>query len=212
MKKIIVFLLLIFFLTGCKKEEKASSYMSGYIYNNCYDRIPLQNSGIRLYRTKLGVTAGGDVVATGSTDQNGYFKLSFPPDHAANWMKLQTSGGGDLMEKIPPDKNYDNVEVFATIFANINVSLNVINPHNAGDTLVIGNFSNGGGEMKIPCPLMSGQIYSATDWSPVVTPGYGFTEEKVAWTFKPSTGFVYTKYFKIDKYCQDTVYVTVDIN
>ena len=145
MKYALGLLLIILFFTTCKKEEKATSYISGYIYNNCYNREPLRNVPIRLYRTKLGVIAGGDVVATGSTDQNGYFKLVFPPDHAANWMKLQTSSGSDLMEKIPPDKNHDNIEVFATIFANINVSLNVINPHNVGDTLVIGNFSNGGG-------------------------------------------------------------------
>ncbi len=212
MKHTMAFLLFISLLTSCKKEENSTLYMSGYIYNNCYDKVPVQNSSIRLYRTKFGTIQGGEVVATGTTDANGFFKISFPQDNAANWMKLQTSGGGDLMEKIPPDKNYNNVEVFTTIFANINVSLNVINPHNVGDTLVIGNFSNGGGELKIPCPLSSGPIYTATDWNPLAAQGYEYTEEKIAWTFRPSTGFVYVKSFKIDKYCQDTIYMTVDIN
>ena len=185
--------------------------MTGHIYNNCYDRIPARNLQINLYRTNDGSNQGGEDVGTSTTDSAGYFKITFPSSSKFNTMKLQTSGG-DIMEKIPPTGNIDNAEVFTRIYSNINVSLNVINPHNLGDTLRIGDFSNGGGELKIPCPLVSGHLYTATDWSPINPPGYLFTEQKIVWVFTQSMGYVYDQSFKIDKYCHDTVYVTVTIN
>ncbi len=211
MKHILFFFLIIFFLTACKKEEKATLYMSGIIYNNCYDREPLRNYSIRLYRNSYFGNSENKVLATGSTDNNGYFKLFFPPDTQFSTLDLQSGSGYDIMINIPPTQNWENAEIFGSIYANISVSLNVINPHNLGDTLIIGSFSNSGGELKIPCPLTSGHLYTATNWSPVVTPGYPFTVEQIAWDFIPSTGVTNSKTFNIDKYCQDTVYVTVDI-
>ncbi len=211
MKYSIFLLSLILMLVGCQKDATPILYMSGHIYDNCYDRTPLRNGIIRLFGMKYGDDQKGKVVAYDSTDENGYFKIFFPRDREIYYMKLQTIRGNDLMQEIPATSNMENVEVFATIYTHIRVSLNVINPHVEKDSLIIGNFSNGGSELKIPCPLNSGYLYTATNWSPIEAMGYAGTNEKIGWYFKPYTGFTYSQRFKIDKYCTDTVDVIVDI-
>lgn len=210
MKTLLAFTFSVLFFCACKKSDTPTLYMSGRIYNNCYDREPIRNAGIRLFRTKEGSNAQGKVVASGSTDSTGYFKIYFPKSESVNWMKLQGSGGGDIMEGILPTENIDDVDVFGRIYANIKVSLNVINPHSLGDTLDIERLGQSQ-SLKIPCPLTSGPIYTAINYTPVNPMGYEGTKDNIAHVFHPSTGFSYFTQFKIDKYCQDTVYITVEI-
>ena len=85
------------------------------------------------------------------------------------------------------------------------------NPHNLGDTLDIkrlGAFQS----LKIPCPLTSGPIYTTTNYTPIDPMGFAGTEDYLSHSFIPNTGYSYATYFIIDKYCHDTVYVTVTIN
>ena len=209
MKSILSCIFILFFFTNCKKENTIF-YMTGHIYNNCYDRIPGRNLQISLYRTNDGSNQGGEDVGTSTTDSTGYFKITFPSSSKFNTMKLQTSGG-DIMEKIPPTGNIDNVEVFARIYSNIKVSLNVNNPHNTGDTLFIEKLDQFE-FFKISCPLTNGTIYSVANYSPVNPQAYDGISDDLVYKFKSNPNNVYFKSFLIKQYCYDTVYVTVDIN
>lgn len=210
MKYILFFCFIILLLNSCKKNEKATLFVSGVIYNNCQDKQPMAGYNFRLFQTNGGANQNGDIIATGKTDENGHFKIFFPPAVSINTMKLQSGSGYDLMTGIPPTENWENVEVFGSIKANIKVSLNVINPHAIGDTLDI-KYLGAPASLKIPCPVASGSIYTAIDYVPVNAMGFQGTEDYISHGFIPSTGFSYDTYFKIDKYCQDTVFVTVNI-
>ncbi len=208
--KYIVLIASLFLFPGCKKSEEATLYISGTIYNNCYDREPVRNYNIRLIRTQTGSDQHTTEVATGSTDENGNFKLFFPPSDKVNSMRLKSYNGGEFMTGIPPIANIENIEIFSRIYSNVKVSLNVINPHSIGDTLGIkqlGSLQT----LNIPCPLFSGPIYTTLDYTPVEPMGFYGTRDYIAHGFFPPFTSAISTSFTIDKYCQDTVYVTVDI-
>ena len=212
MKSLLALIMSGFLFSTCKKSDTPTLYMSGHIYNNCYDLEPMRNSGIRLFRTNSGSLQQGKVVASGSTDSTGYFKIYFPKSEDDNWMKLQGSGGGDILEGILPTENIEDIDVFGRIYANIKVSLNVINPHNVGDTLFIEKLDDFTNFLKIPCPLSSGTIYSIAGYTPVNPTGYNGTKDQIIHKFSSSPSLVKFSDFLIYKYCQDTVFVTVNIN
>lgn len=84
-------------------------------------------------------------------------------------MILQTSGGGDILAKIPQDKNYDNAEVFFNPTCSIRVRLNVINQYSSNDTLFIPDYNNISTKLKVPGPFVSGELYTATDFDIIVS-------------------------------------------
>jgi hypothetical protein len=187
-------------------------YMSGHIFNNCYDKEPYRNGPVLIKKTKLSSNTGQTTLATDSTDANGYFKIYYTSTSTTATLILKTGNNSELMDSIPPNENLDDVDVYARVYANIKVSLNVINPHAAGDTLIIGFLNAGGGEKKIPCPLTSGPIYTGVNWSPINTTSFSGTRDRITHNFRINRlNAPAVTPFKIDKYCQDTVYVTVDI-
>ena len=213
MKYIVIFLITLITFTACKKEKAATLYMSGYLYNNCYDSTPIANHPIRLYRTDIGVSngPGTGIVGRDTTDVNGYFKIYFPPEHHANWMILQGAGGGDFMERIPPTQNHENIPVFANAFANLKIKLNIVNQHPAGDTLVLRNLNNLSQPLKIPYPITNGEVYSVANYVGLNAMGLEKTPLVMNWGFIPSSGFLPDTTFSITKFCGEVNEFTINV-
>jgi hypothetical protein len=65
---------------------------------------------------------------------------------------------------------------------------------------------------KYPCPLSSGLLYTASNVN-VYAMGYNnSTTVELRWFFKSAPSNSSFKNVRIDKYCNDTVKTTVDIN
>ena len=204
-------------LSACKDDNAGpTTYtIAGHLYVDCSQQ-PKSNFHLLLYQKGAynpftGVTTGGEL-ASATTDANGYFKFEFKDLKGSENIIQYAAGAGynDAMINIPTKTSLDNLVVYINPTTNIQVKLNVINPHTSSDTLFIKDFNTIEG-FRILGPFYSGVAFTTTNASlPVMT--FGSNNDYVNWYLHPYTGTAYTKYFTIDKYCNDTVTVTIDIN
>mgnify|MGYP001364662422 CR=1 FL=1 len=162
MKKLTVIagVILLALFTSCLKIKDDHIYiLSGHLFNDC-SMTPVANKEIVLYQSVSGgvisPTYGGKILANATTDANGYFQFKYKDD-GGSVLKIQYKAGAgynSIMEEIPKQTTDENLVLYMNPTTNIQVSLNVINPHTVNDTLVIGNFTFN--PIEIPCPLASG--------------------------------------------------------
>lgn len=136
-------------LSACKDDnaDPTTYTIAGHIYEDC-SMQPKSNFKLLLYQKGsydpfTGVTTGGEL-ATATTDANGYFKFEFK-DLKGSENRIQYAAGAgynDAMINIPTKKSLDNLVVYMNPTTNIQVNLNVINPHTSIDTLLIKDFSS----------------------------------------------------------------------
>ena len=188
--------------------------ITGRLFQDC-NMQPVANQQVDLfqeYSTGVGGLNGGILAAT-TTDANGNFTFDFKDmDGFTESIRIPAGQGyTKLIENIPQNQSISNMEVYKTIYTNFQVYLNVFNPHPNTDTLVIANFETNT-EMRIPCPLSSGILYTATNYQ-LLNVAYGDNNYKrITWYFNQYNGTLYEKTFKIDKFCNDTVFTTIEIN
>ncbi len=84
-----------------------------------------------------------------------------------------------------------------------------MNAYEDGDTLVIGDFRTLD-NMAVPCPLTSGILYTAEDFN-LLGMFYSGETKRINWYTTPYNDNTIYQDFIVDKYCNDTMYVTVDI-
>ncbi len=150
-------------ITGCidvKPPEAELKTFSGYIYEDC-GMEPSANQYVDLFQDyEMGlINDYGGVLASGYTDSNGYFKLEFNSEGTGS---IHLRAGGNVMDAIPWNVQSSEVVVYRHPTCNIQVSLNVINAYEEGDTLTITDFDFATPEgLKVPCPLSSGILYTA---------------------------------------------------
>lgn len=210
--------ILIFQLYSCKDEyvsDKPVYTITGHLYNNC-NSGPLVNFKLRLlqggaYNPITGTSTGGEQ-ATTTTDSNGYFKFEFKDLGGDNEVILYSSGVGynAVMVNIPARISIDNIILYKQLTTNIQVRLNVINPHTSNDTLVMGNFKTMQ-DLRIPGPFTSGVLYTAANYL-LSNADYSGETKQLNWYFSPYHGIHFSKEFIVNKYCSDTIFVTADIN
>lgn len=210
MRHLITFIVSILFLCSCKKDGHSHT-LKGILHNNCDEKAPLKNQGIQLFKTKDGHSDVGEVIWRGTTDPNGQFLINYDGYISDDYLILQASNSYDFLTEIPANENLENIVAYAAIKANIQVSLNVINPHSLGDTMNL-KYMGSSTFMKIPCPLQSGPVYTVIDYVPLNPMGYNGTGDFVFYTWTPDDGHSYRTNFNMDKYCADTVRVTIDVN
>lgn len=196
-----------FLLISCNNKPVYHT-ISGYLYEDC-NMTPVQNQYLELIQGLtggLGPTSGGFLVS-GYTDSTGYFELVFE-DQNGQAIKLMDASS-ELMLEIPGRQDSKDLIVYRHSTCNIQVSLNVINAYSEGDTLVIGDFRTLE-NMAVICPLSSGVLYTAENFNLL---GMYFSGEnkRVNWYLTPYNDNTIYQDFVIDRYCNDTVFVTVDI-
>ena len=204
-------------LNACKDDNAGpTTYtIAGHLYVDCSQQ-PKSNFHLLLYQKGAynpftGVTTGGEL-ASATTDANGYFKFEFKDLKGSENIIQYAAGAGynDAMINIPTKTSLDNLVVYITPTANILVNMIVSNPHTINDTLVINDYRDGS-NLSIPGPFTSGMIYFVPNYSlPIMY--YEGERKRLSWAFYPNPVAQIDKYFNINKYCNDTVTVTIDIN
>lgn len=206
-----------FMFSSCKKYEDNTNKTTYTITGNMYKDCSLEPViGLKLFllggeNSIFGHGTSG-VMATSTTDSNGYFKFVFS-DFGGTSQAIQYAAGygyNTVMEHIPVWTSLDNIVLFLHPSTNIQVSLNVINPHTISDTLLITNFQ-GTHQLKLPGPFSSGILYTAISYS-LFDIYYDGEVKQLNWLFTPNLGQIFRKDFTVNKFCQDTIFVTADIN
>jgi hypothetical protein len=176
---------------------------------------PFANQSIDLFQeieVNLDNSADGGILASTTTDVNGYFKFEFK-DKKGGFESIRYAAGAGfnhIIDNIPQRKSIDGLILYKIPTTNIQVSLNVIKPYTTNDTLVINDirtFQN----IKIPGPFSSGILYTATDF-PLLAMYYSGEQKSLYWYFNQYNGTEFHTDFIIDKYCSDTIKVVADIN
>lgn len=196
------------FLASCHRHDYFT--ISGYVYEDC-SLTPVPLYYLELFQGisgGLGPTSGGFLVS-GYTDSTGYFELTYQSQNSTPIEIREKSA--TIMSNIPSNEDMEGLEVFLGVVSNIQVSLNVLQPYSAGDTLYISDLNPDATDMlKIPCPLSSGVLYTVPN-IPVYNLDYAGNYETINWWINADTGANNQKTLYIDQYCSDTVFVTVDI-
>ena len=195
----------------CKKDEKVvpKYRLSGRVFYSC--NTPLANYPITLFQsgtsTLTGNTPSHEEMTT--TDSLGYFSILFKDNGYGEVIELHCDRN-KILGGIPFNKNVNDIVAFKNATACIQLSLNVLNPHTVNDTLNITDLAYFSG-LKIPGPLQSGILYTAPSF-PLLEPDYNGYDKYIYWSFNKYNGTYNQQILNINKYCNDTIFVTVTIN
>lgn len=200
---------------GEDDPENGPSYeISGHLYEDCFMQ-PMTNKEIELYQAlkiNWDNSTKGGVLATTTTDADGYFKFVFK-DKGGGVESIQYQAGfgyNEIYESIPNRTSFENLVIFNNPTTNIQVCLNVISSHSSGDTLNITDFRTNQW-MRIPGPFSSGSLYTKTNYT-LLGMYHGFETLFVRWYWNSDHQNYKDVNFLVNKFCNDTVFVTVDIN
>ena len=203
----------ILLLSACKDDNvspKDTTYtIAGHLYQDCSQQ-PKSNFHLLLYQKGAynpftGVTTGGEL-AIATTDANGYFKFEYKDLKGSENIIQYAAGAGynDAMIEIPTKTSIEDLVVYINATTNIQVTMDVVNAHTSMDTLNIAG-------QLISGPFSSGIIYTETNLTlPVMS--YIGEKKEILWYFMPYNGTHFSQPYVINKYCNDTIFVTANIN
>ena len=197
---------------SCTKD-KNTYIISGKILQDC-NGTPFANQQLSFFQSissTITSTSGGEL-GTATTDANGNFSFSYTPANNEEIKILTPSGAGfgTLMGGIPKGINIEGLIIYTSPRFNMKVSINVINPHSAGDTLYILDLRNNQ-VLKVASPLTSGHLYTASS-IPLPAMGYRESAIEMRWYFKSSPNPIRYQNIPISKYCKDTINAVIEMN
>lgn len=171
MKNLIPIIIVAIF-SGCgKRDITPTVYVSGHLYESC-GSAPVKNQGLSIFQSNANSYTSPNILATGSTDSTGYFKIPYGTTDPMTKIELRLSGTNYAVTTLPLVlTTIDDLKVYEVSTCDIVVRLNVINPYTANDTLKITNFNPPYVVLKIPGPFVSGTLYSASNFQ-ILSPDY----------------------------------------
>lgn len=113
MKNIFIFIFLLLFAFSCRSKQ--SYTISGVLYMDCSKSTVVKNAVIEINATKSGM-GGTETIGTGTTDNNGYFNITFETRSIAPEMFLTSpvnGGFGNVELGILRFGSHTNLELFA---------------------------------------------------------------------------------------------------
>jgi len=205
--------------SSCKKKiikaPPVPTYeIEGHLYRDC-DMEPVEGLEIFLLQNApngfITRTTSGGPLDSCVTDSTGYYKFNFTDKKGDELYIRYRAGYGynTIHDYLPKETSFYNYDLFIFPTFNIEVSLNVINPYTENDTLIIQDYATQEG-FRIPGPFKSGLAFRTED-------GFLFDMSlkennfTVIWNLLPYRGVTFAEYFSIYEYCNNTVYVTIDI-
>lgn len=212
----VIFLALILQFGACKDDiawsDDNTYIIAGHLYTDC-NLEPVANKKIRLEVIHPNGTyySNYDMTVETTTDANGYYKFEFKNkrDFPLEISCQAGTGYKTLMSDIPARISLDDLSLHMLSSTNIKVMLNVLNPYSANDTLFITDLRNNK-YTPFPGPFSSGPLYTASNF-PLNEEYYSGEQRAITWYLNHFNGVSHEKWFVIDKFCRDTVTVTVDI-
>jgi hypothetical protein len=169
MKQIIILIFGIsIFFASCTKDKDKEYTVSGRIYEDCTNKS-FANRQIKLRQLIAQnwslQTSGGEVGRT-TTDVNGNFSITYKPKNSSE-LRIQVPAGfgySTVIERLPGEKDINNLNINYNATTAIQVKINVINPHTSNDTLFISDYRNLTIGLKIPGPFTSSILYTALNY------------------------------------------------
>ncbi|MBC7537077.1 MAG: hypothetical protein H7258_15410 [Ferruginibacter sp.] len=187
--------LCILFYSCGKNDTSPTTYVSGHLYETC-GGAPVKNRGLYIYQLNAAIgSTNTNILATGSTDSTGYFKIPYGTKNPAARLELRLEGGNYAVIALPANLQIiDSLKVYLHSTCNIVVKLNVINPYTVDDTLTITNYNPPYTAFKIAGPFENGILYTANDFQ-ILLPYYigsgltGNPNEQIRYTVNDLTNF-----------------------
>lgn len=216
---LVLFLIAGLFYNGCKCNNKEDTpkpiyKISGRVYKDC-SKAPLANYPIKIYQ-KYEIGVGykiEEAQATGTTDSLGHFSVDFEPNTSNQDIVLKCNAlnsTSTILSGIPKGKNIEDIVAYKSATACVKVSLDVINPHGAGEVFTITDLRTFS-PLNINCPLTNGFSYIANNF-PASERYYDFYDSQyIVWYFNGNTQNSERLNFKIDKFCSDTIFITATV-
>jgi hypothetical protein len=206
----VLFLLSILFLDSCKKKEEALPQinLNGTIYHSC--NTPARNMKFILLREGTSSILGSTdfYQETLETDSQGHFCHIFKKEGGSGPISIKYLEK-KILQAIPVDKDLCELKAYLRTTATIQVRLNVTNPYTSLDTLKITNFTTED-ILSVPGPLTSGILY--TGEYTLLDNSYGGTNKTLYTYFNSNSAQRKKQEVLFNKFCNDTIFVTVPIN
>lgn len=204
-------------LVSCKDDiawsDDNTYTIAGHLYTDC-NLEPVKNFKMRLIIDHPNGPYGTDYDMTveSTTDSNGYYKFEFKNKRDYPLVIEYSAGAGfnTLMSAIPAKTSLNDLSLHMNPSTNITVGINVNKPYTASDTLFIADFRTNK-YLAIPGPFTSGTIYTAVNFG-LFEENYIGEKRDLIWYMNHFSGTNNEKWFTIDKYCKDTVFVYAEIN
>lgn len=201
-----------FIFFSCEPNELVITYtIEGYIYADC-DKLPLANEEIELFQEiETNILTGnstGGILATGQTDENGHFVLTYSPENKSQVL-IKTVSGNNLIG-VPIDTNIDDLETYTNPSCYVEVGLNTLNSYTSSDTLYTTDFNNIFNVFKQAGPFENSILYVAENFTPI---GMNYSENPFTFSYNINGGEWTSDWIYLDLDLQicDTNFVVIDI-
>ena len=187
--------MLITFFTSCRKDidqpgDGPTYTITGKLYLDC-SMQPMSNQKVDLFQTyssTLGGNLNGGILAETITDSDGYFKFEFKDlDGLEEKIRIPTGQGYKvLMDYIPQNQSFYDIDVIANPTSHIKVSLNATNSYTSSDTLYLTDFRNLSQKLKIAGPFTNSIAYVANNFG-IINNTFSGSSEELAYAINNST-------------------------
>ena len=207
-----------FSLASCVKtltklpEDNTYYTIEGHLFYDC-DKEPVKGLTLRLIQnTVRNLFSNEDgLLDTCVTDSNGYYKFVFKDKGGTELLMRYKAGWGynTLIQDIPDQICFLDLNLYKQPSINLEVSLNVINPYSEKDTLVVNDFKSIDG-FKTTGPFKSGLLFRSENVG-LLESSWAKDFYYVSWFLLPYGQRINYENFSVDQYCDNTIRLTLNI-
>ncbi len=200
-------------MISCKsnKDEETvpTIQLSGRVFHSC--NTPIKNDTIYIVRSGTSSLAGTSesTSETVVTDSLGNFCNHFPLKGGEKTISIRY-GVRPILQGITTLSNTNDIVAYFETVSCIQVRLNVLHSYTSNDTLSITDLGTNG-LLKIPGPFSSGVLYTAPNVREL-EPMYGGTKRILTRYINSNVSQRVEQEVVLNKFCNDTIFVTANIN
>ena len=194
-------------MPSCLEKQEACPLtytIEGHFYGDC-QKLPIKGKTLYLYAD----VPRNTLLDTAVTDSTGYFSLKYSHNSVV-FLKIHTKSTYEyyinIIEKIPQNTTYKDLDLYLYPSASLNVYLDVKNSYSELDTLVINNFTTEG--FRLPGPFKSGFVLRIEN-APLGDMSMFENHHRLGNYLLPYPGSPNRTNYTVTEYCADDVPVTI---